>query len=100
MHSGSNTQDRSGLFWTITEMLRIYTSAVTAESSTALAAAWMHYTNQDEMKIWKNIRYHPNELVYYLQSMACDLDITRDDARELAEYNRMLFHKAIAKQGR
>lgn len=79
----------------------IYFCCDSGESrSTALAAAWMHYTNQDEMKIWKNIRYHPNELVYYLQSMACDLDITKDDARELAEYNRMLFHKAIAKQGR
>lgn len=63
--------------------------------STALAAAWMHYSEQDEMRIWKNIKYHPNELVYYLQSIACGLSITREDAHELAEYNRKLFSSAI-----
>ena len=66
--------------------------------SAALAAAWTHYCGGDEMKIWKNIRYHPNELVYYLQSRACDLPITREDAQEFAAYNRSLFHKAISKQ--
>ena len=66
--------------------------------SAALAAAWMHYSKQDEMRIWKNIKYHPNELVYYLQSVACGLPITKEDARELAEYNRLLFHNAISKQ--
>lgn len=66
--------------------------------SAALAAAWMHYSEQDEMKIWKNIKYHPNELVYYLQSVAFGLPITRDDAQEFAEYNRLLFHNAILKQ--
>lgn len=65
--------------------------------STALAAAWMHYSEQDEMKIWKNIKYHPNELVYYLQSVACGLSITREDANELVEYNRMLFHNAVSR---
>lgn len=66
--------------------------------SAALAAAWMHYSGQNEMIIWKNVHYHPNELVYYLQSIACELPITREDAHEMAEYNRMLFHKAISKQ--
>ncbi len=66
--------------------------------STALAAAWMHYSEQDEMKIWKNIKYHPNELVYYIQSVACGLPITKEDAHELVEYNRLLFHNAISKQ--
>lgn len=78
---------------------RIYFCCDSGESrSTALAAAWMHYSEQDEMRIWKNIKYHPNELVYYLQSVACGLPITRDDAHELAEYNRLLFHNAISKQ--
>ena len=67
--------------------------------STALAAAWIHYSEQDEMGIWKNIKYHPNELVYYFQSIACGLPITREDVHELAEYNRVLFHKAISRQG-
>lgn len=66
--------------------------------SAALAAAWMHYSNQDEMRVWKNIMYHPNELVYYLQSVACGLPISREDALELAEFNRMLFHKTISRQ--
>jgi len=66
--------------------------------SAALAAAWMHYSDQDEMRVWKNIKYHPNELVYYLQSVACGLPVTRRDAMELAEYNRKLFHKAISRQ--
>lgn len=66
--------------------------------SAALAAAWMHYSNQDEMRIWKNTKFHPNELVYYLQSVACGLPITREDALELAEFNRALFHKAISHQ--
>ena len=67
--------------------------------SAALASALMHYSEQDEMRIWRNIRYHPNSLVYYLQSIACDLPITREDANELAEYNRLLFHNAISRQG-
>lgn len=66
--------------------------------STALAAAWMHHSEQDEMRIWKKIKFHPNELVYYLQSVACGLPITREDAHELVEYNRLLFHNAISKQ--
>lgn len=67
--------------------------------STALAAAWMHYSEQDEMRIRKNIKYHPNELVCYFRSIACGLPITREDAHELAKYNRVLFHKAISRQG-
>lgn len=81
------------------EATEIYFCCDSGESrSTALAAAWMHYSEQDEMRIWKIIKYHPNELVYYLQSVACGLPITRDDAHELAEYNRLLFHNAISKQ--
>lgn len=37
--------------------------------STAMAAAIMRYNGADEMRIWKNPRYHPNTLVY---SMLCD----------------------------
>lgn len=82
-----------------TKATELYFCCDSGEScSTALAAAWMHYCEQDEMKIWKNIRYHPNELVYYLASIACGLPITRNDAKELATYNRLLFHKAIARQ--
>lgn len=82
-----------------TQATEFYFCCDSGESrSTALAAAWMHYSEQDEMKIWKNVRYHPNELVYYLQSIACDLPITRTDAQELAEYNRMLFQRAITNQ--
>ena len=81
------------------EATELYFCCDSGESrSTALAAAWMHYSDQDEMKIWKNIRYHPNELVYYLQSIACELPITRKDAHELAEYNGLLFHNFISKQ--
>lgn len=66
--------------------------------SAALASALMHYLGQDEMVVWKNIKYHPNQLTYYIQSIACGLSITREDAQELAEYNRALFHKAISRQ--
>lgn len=81
------------------EATELYFCCDSGESrSTALAAAWMHYSEQDEMRIWKNIKFHPNELVYYLQSVACGLQITREDAHELVEYNRLLFHNAISKQ--
>lgn len=81
------------------EATELYFCCDSGESrSTALAAAWMHYSEQDEMGIWKNIKYHPNELVYYLQSVACGLLITREDARELAEFNRILFRDAILRQ--
>ncbi len=63
--------------------------------SAALAAATMHYLGQNEMLIWKNTRYHPNPLVYYLQSKAYGLDITQEDALELASYNRQLFEHQI-----
>lgn len=82
------------------EATELYFCCDSGESrSPALAAAWMHYSQQDEMRIWKNIRYHPNELVYYLQSIACGLPITREDAHEFAEYNRLLFHQAVSRQG-
>ena len=81
------------------EASELYFCCDSGESrSTALAAAWMRYSEQDEMRIWKNIKYHPNELVYYLQSVACGLLITREDARELAEFNRILFRDAILRQ--
>lgn len=81
------------------ETMELYFCCDSGESrSTALAAAWMHYSEQDEMKIWKNIKYHPNELVYYIQSVACGLPITKEDAHELVDYNRLLFHNAISKQ--
>lgn len=81
------------------EAMELYFCCDSGESrSTALAAAWMHYSEQDELRIWKNIKYHPNELVYYLQSVACGLPITREDARELAEFNRILFRDAILRQ--
>lgn len=81
------------------EATELYFCCDSGESrSTALAAAWMHYSEQDEMRIWKNIKFHPNELVYYLQSVAFGLLITKEDAHELVEYNRLLFHNAISKQ--
>lgn len=74
----------------------IYFCCDSGESrSTALAAATMHYLGQDEMVIWKNTHYHPNPLVYYLQCQAYELQITRDDALELAAYNKHLFERQL-----
>ncbi len=63
--------------------------------SAALAAATMHYLGQNEMLIWKNTQYHPNPLVYYIQSKAYGLEITQEDALELVTYNRQLFEQQI-----
>ncbi len=83
----------------LTDITDLYFCCDSGESrSAALACAFMHYFNQDEMSVWRNIKYHPNEWVYYAQSIACDLLITREDAQQMAEYNRMLFHRAISKQ--
>lgn len=66
--------------------------------STAVAAAILRYWGNDEMTIWRNVHYHPNRLVYYLQCKAFNYSVTKIRAFALSEYNKSLFRKQIRSQ--
>ena len=77
----------------------LYVCCDSGESrSAAVAAAILRYWGKDEMAIWKNIRFHPNPLVYYLQSKAFMCPSSKLRAVLLTRYNRWLFRKQIKAQ--
>ena len=63
--------------------------------SAAVAAAILRYWGDDEMTIWRNVHYHPNRLVYYLQCKMLNCSITKIRVLFLSEYNKYLFRKQI-----
>lgn len=77
----------------------LYVCCDSGESrSTAVAAAILRYWKRDEMKIWKNTHFHPNPLVYHLQSKAFGCPSTKLRALLLSQYNKRLFRKKIQSQ--
>lgn len=77
----------------------LYVCCDSGESrSTAVAAAILRYWKRDEMKLWKNAHFHPNPLVYHLQSKAFGCPSTKLRALLLSQYNKRLFHKKIQSQ--
>lgn len=77
----------------------LYVCCDSGESrSAAVAAAILRYWGKDEMAIWKNVRFHPNPLVYHLQSKAFKCPSSKLRAVLLTRYNRWLFRKQIKAQ--
>lgn len=77
----------------------LYVCCDSGESrSTAIAAAILRYWGRDEMKVWKNTHFHPNPLVYHLQSKAFGCPSTMLRATLLSQYNKWLFRRQIQKQ--
>lgn len=77
----------------------LYVCCDSGESrSAAVAAAILRYWGKDELAIWKNVRFHPNPLVYHLQSKAFKCPSSKLRAVLLTRYNRWLFRKQIKAQ--
>ena len=65
--------------------------------SSAMAAAILRYNGGDEMKIWRNPRYHPNPLVYKLLCKALSVPVTDGEADARLEINEITLANAIKK---
>ncbi len=63
--------------------------------SSAMAAAIMRFYGIDEMKIWKNPRYHPNRLVYKTLCEAFGISVPDDELSGLLAVNEKALSDAI-----
>ncbi len=59
--------------------------------SAAMAAAIMRYKGADEMKVWRNPKYHPNVLVYGTLCEALGVPISHKEISEREEISRKAF---------
>jgi len=76
----------------------LYVCCDSGESrSTAMAAAIMRYKGLDEMKIWKNPKYHPNPLVYKLLCDALGVNVDDDEVQSKMAINQKAFSDAVKK---
>ena len=74
----------------------IYCSCDAGESrSPAVAAAVMRYLGMDDMKIWKNLHYHPNMLVFVMLSAGLGNEISDEERDYLIFTNQTAFRNAL-----
>lgn len=60
-----------------------------------MAAAILKFYGQDDIKIWKNPKYHPNTLVYKILCQAFDIYVSDVELNSLVHVNNQAFRKAI-----
>ena len=63
--------------------------------SSAMAAAILRYKALDDMRIWKNPKYHPNPLVYKLLCQAFNINVTDEEIDDKIKINEQAFSKAV-----
>lgn len=68
--------------------------------SSAIAAATYRYLKRDEMIVWKDPKYHPNGLVYYLMCQAYDLPVSRLQVARHKQINQRAFRDAVKASGK
>lgn len=78
----------------VTEVLFVCCDSGESRSS-AIAAAITKYFGGDEMKIWRDPRYHPNGLVYKLLCREFGLPASDDEVNEKIRINDNALSEAI-----
>ena len=75
---------------------KLYVCCDSGESrSTAMAAAITRYLNGDEMKIWKNPKYHPNPLVFCVLTRVLGVGVTHVELKYREWLNQQALKNAI-----
>ncbi len=74
----------------------LYVCCDSGESrSTAMAAAITRYIKGDEMKIWKNPKYHPNPLVFCVLTRVLGVEVTPVELKYREWLNQQALKNAI-----